>query len=148
MFFLQVAQNGGGTSAGFILTETDNSLDPHDHRVKGRLQYVGEHQLRFGEGEWFLKVRMVYRHVCVSHATQPCAVRLKNRVLLLLFSRLAPIRLKTLWFTMNLMGLPTSLVIASLGLVINKITTQVIPPGTVEKDRKSSGLSIIYRQLV
>lgn len=57
-----VAQNGGGMSASFFdgaagtfaVDATDKS--GRDHRGKGRLQYVGEHHLRFaGTGEWFLK---------------------------------------------------------------------------------------------
>ena len=59
---VNVAQNGGGISAGyfdgangaFVVDETDKT--GRDHRGKGRLQYVGEHHLRFnGTGEYFLK---------------------------------------------------------------------------------------------
>lgn len=52
-----------GQSAGHCDGETGklkiNASDKagRDHRAKGRLQYVGEHYLRFaGDGEWFLKV--------------------------------------------------------------------------------------------
>jgi len=57
-----VAQNDGGTiapyingaSGSFVVHATDKT--GRDHRGKGRLQYVGEHHLRFAEtGEWFLK---------------------------------------------------------------------------------------------
>jgi len=57
-----VAQNGGGSSASYFdgaegsfeVDETDKT--GRDHRGKGRLQYVGQHHLRFaGSGEWFLK---------------------------------------------------------------------------------------------
>lgn len=58
-----VAQNGGGShvtnsidglTGSFNVAGTDKS--GRDFRGKGRLQYVGEHHLRFAEaGEWFLK---------------------------------------------------------------------------------------------
>jgi len=57
-----VAQNGGGSSAGFMDGKSgtfdvmDTDKTGRDHRGKGRLQYVGEHHLRFAEtGEYFLK---------------------------------------------------------------------------------------------
>ena len=62
---LEIAANvkpGGGKSAGtvdgksgsFEIGPTDKTAP--DLRAKGRLQYVGEHYLRFAEtGEWFLK---------------------------------------------------------------------------------------------
>jgi hypothetical protein len=57
-----VAQNGGGRSAEFFDGATGSfSIAPtnktgRDHRGKGRLQYVGKHQLQFAENsEWFLK---------------------------------------------------------------------------------------------
>ena len=57
-----VAQNGGGV-AGLYFDGAAGSFDVaptdktgRDLRGKGRLQYVGEHYLRFAEtGEWFLK---------------------------------------------------------------------------------------------
>jgi hypothetical protein len=63
-FFMgtNVAQNGGGSSAGFFDGATGSfSIAPtnktgRDHRGKGRLQYVGKHHLQFAENsEWFLK---------------------------------------------------------------------------------------------
>jgi Domain of unknown function (DUF5060) len=57
-----VAQNGGGTTAGFfdratgtlVINETNKS--GRDLRGKGLLEYVGEHYLQFaGTGEYFLK---------------------------------------------------------------------------------------------
>ncbi|MEL7160483.1 MAG: DUF5060 domain-containing protein, partial [Bacteroidota bacterium] len=57
-----VAVNGGGTSAGFMDGMTGSFVvDPtdktgRDHRGKGRLEYVGEHYLRYaGSQEWFVK---------------------------------------------------------------------------------------------
>jgi len=57
-----VAQNGGGRSASFFDGQKGSfGVEPtdktgRDHRGKGRLQYVGEHHLRFAEtGSWFLK---------------------------------------------------------------------------------------------
>jgi hypothetical protein len=57
-----VAQNGGGSSAGFF-DNASGSFDViktnkvgRDHRGKGLLQYVGEHHLQFAETkEWFVK---------------------------------------------------------------------------------------------
>jgi Domain of unknown function (DUF5060) len=55
-----VAVNEGGTpaafngeSGSFLISPSDKT--GRDHRGKGRLRYVGEHHLQFGEGEWFLK---------------------------------------------------------------------------------------------
>ena len=57
-----VAVSGGGTSAGFFdgasgsfsVAATDKT--GRDHRGKGRLDYVGEHYLKYaGTGEWFVK---------------------------------------------------------------------------------------------
>jgi hypothetical protein len=52
----------GGVSAGFFdgktgsFTVLKTDKTGRDHRGKGRLEYVGEHHLRFAEtGEWFLK---------------------------------------------------------------------------------------------
>ncbi len=57
-----VAVNGGGTSAGFMDGATGRfNVKPsdktgRDNRAKGRLEYVGEHYLRYAEtGEWFVK---------------------------------------------------------------------------------------------
>lgn len=57
-----VAQDGGGVSAGYFdgatgsFTVTPTDKTGRDHRGKGRLQYVGEHYLRFAEtGEYFMK---------------------------------------------------------------------------------------------
>ena len=57
-----VAINGGGSSAGFFDGATGsftvNATDKQgrDHRGKGRLEYVGEHYLRYaGSKEWFVK---------------------------------------------------------------------------------------------
>jgi Domain of unknown function (DUF5060)/Putative collagen-binding domain of a collagenase len=57
-----VAQNGGGDTAGFFDGVTGSfDIDPSDKtgrdlRSKGRLQYVGEHYLKFaGTGEVFVK---------------------------------------------------------------------------------------------
>lgn len=59
----QVAQFGGGVSAGFcdgatgFFTVGPTDKTGRDLRGKGLLRYVGEHHLRFAEtGEWFLKV--------------------------------------------------------------------------------------------
>lgn len=57
------ADLNGGASAGFFdgscgkFTVGDNdNMDPKDFRSKGKLEYVGEHFLRFaGSGEYFLK---------------------------------------------------------------------------------------------
>lgn len=44
-----------GLTGSFTIADTDKS--GRDHRGKGRLQYVGEHYLRFAEtGEYFIKV--------------------------------------------------------------------------------------------
>jgi Domain of unknown function (DUF5060) len=56
-----VAQKGNGTIAGFFHGATGNftigatDKTGRDFRGKGLLQYVGEHHLRFANGEWFLK---------------------------------------------------------------------------------------------
>ena len=57
-----VAINGGGSSAGFFDGATGsftvNATDKQgrDHRGKGRLEYIGEHYLRYaGSKEWFVK---------------------------------------------------------------------------------------------
>ncbi|MEM1327644.1 MAG: DUF5060 domain-containing protein, partial [Bacteroidota bacterium] len=57
-----VAVNGGGTSAGFMDSETGSFVvtatdkNGRDLRGKGRLKYVGEHYLQFQEtDEWFVK---------------------------------------------------------------------------------------------
>ena len=42
-----------GASGVFEILKSDKV--GRDHRGKGRLRYVGEHHLRFAEGEWFLK---------------------------------------------------------------------------------------------
>ena len=58
----KVAQNGGGSSAGYFDNATGSvnvsstNKSGRDHRGKGLLEYVGEHHLQFAEtGEWFLK---------------------------------------------------------------------------------------------
>ncbi|WP_282079954.1 DUF7594 domain-containing protein [Aquimarina algiphila] len=65
-----VAINGGGSGAGFMdgasgsfnVTESDKSGRDHRAKDKGRLQYVGEHYLRYSgtnpaspNGPWFVK---------------------------------------------------------------------------------------------
>jgi hypothetical protein len=57
-----VAVEGGGSSAGFFdgsggtITVAESNKSGRDHRGKGRLQYVGEHYLRYAAtGEWFVK---------------------------------------------------------------------------------------------
>jgi hypothetical protein len=55
-----VSVNGGGTPTSFHGVTGNFSILPsdktgRDHRGKGRLQYVGEHHLKFADGEWFLK---------------------------------------------------------------------------------------------
>ncbi|NJC26533.1 DUF5060 domain-containing protein [Neolewinella antarctica] len=57
-----VAVDGGGTSAAFMDGATgsffiaESDKNGRDHRGKGRLEYVGEHYLRYaGSGEWFVK---------------------------------------------------------------------------------------------
>lgn len=57
-----VAQNGGGSSAGFFdgaagtFSISSTNKSGRDNRAKGRLQYVGKHHLQFAEtSEWFLK---------------------------------------------------------------------------------------------
>jgi hypothetical protein len=59
---IQVIHNGTASQAGAPhgLTGSFEVLPTnkvgHDHRGKGRLNYVGEHHLQFAEtGEWFLK---------------------------------------------------------------------------------------------
>ena len=42
-----------GATGSFSIAETDKS--GVDHRGKGILRYVGEHHLRFDNGEWFMK---------------------------------------------------------------------------------------------
>jgi len=42
-----------GAKGSFNVEETDKS--GRDHRGKGMLRYVGEHYLRFDNGEWFMK---------------------------------------------------------------------------------------------
>src|SRR5690606_32273430 len=42
-----------GTIGTFNIVESDKS--GRDHRGKGMLRYVGEHYLRFDNGEWFMK---------------------------------------------------------------------------------------------
>lgn len=42
-----------GTKGTFSIAETDK--EGRDHRGKGILRYVGEHYLRFDNGEWFMK---------------------------------------------------------------------------------------------
>lgn len=42
-----------GATGSFSISETDKS--GVDHRGKGILRYVGEHHLRFDNGEWFMK---------------------------------------------------------------------------------------------
>jgi hypothetical protein len=55
-----VSVNNGGTpvsfdgdTGSFAILASDKT--GRDHRGKGRLQYVGQHHLRFAEGEYFLK---------------------------------------------------------------------------------------------
>ena len=57
-----VAITGGGSSAGFFdgatgsFTVAATNKQGRDHRGKGRLEYVGEHYLRYaGSKEWFVK---------------------------------------------------------------------------------------------
>jgi hypothetical protein len=56
-----VAQYGDGSSAGFFDGASGNfsvatsNKKGRDFRARGRLQYVGEHHLKFPNGEWFLK---------------------------------------------------------------------------------------------
>ena len=57
-----VAVNGGGSSAGFMNGDTgsfnvaNTNKTGRDLRGKGRVEYVGEHYLRYAEtGEWFVK---------------------------------------------------------------------------------------------
>lgn len=42
-----------GATGSFTISETDKS--GADHRAKGVLRYVGEHYLRFDNGDWFMK---------------------------------------------------------------------------------------------
>ncbi|SHN31307.1 protein of unknown function [Cyclobacterium lianum] len=42
-----------GASGTFTIADTDKSGP--DHRAKGMLRYVGEHYLRFDNGDWFMK---------------------------------------------------------------------------------------------
>ncbi len=42
-----------GISGSFVVSETDKAAP--DHRGKGMLRYIGEHYLRFDNGEYFLK---------------------------------------------------------------------------------------------
>lgn len=43
-----------GVTGNFTIALSDKS--GRDHRGKGRLQYVGEHHLKFAEGGWFMKI--------------------------------------------------------------------------------------------
>jgi hypothetical protein len=53
-----------GVTGNFSIAISDKS--GRDHRGKGRLQYVGEHHLKFADGEWFMKAG-VDRYVISSH---------------------------------------------------------------------------------
>ena len=71
-----VAVSSGGTTTSFhgdagSFTVLGSNKTGRDHRRKGRLQYIGQHHLRFAEGEYFLKAgadRYVLHSLCKRDA--------------------------------------------------------------------------------